>query len=114
MPVAVRVEDKEKYVLISLEGDGRLGWAQIGAIADDALKAISSKPVIYMRNPIKILGSVEISLMLRIQKKTKQHKVETCFCGIDSKAKEALKLAALDKLWSLYETLEEAEQHILS
>lgn len=114
MPVSMKAEDKERYVLLTLEGEGTPEWSDIDALAEPALKVISTKAIIYKRNPKIIAGSVEISLMLRIHKKAKQLGDEMCLCEIDKPFEEVLKLTALDQLWPTYATLEEAEQHIPS
>lgn len=64
--------------------------------------------VIVDLSEVEFFGSVFLSLLLRTWKSVFQHGGTMVLCGVSNRARELLKLTALDTLWAIYETREEA------
>jgi anti-sigma B factor antagonist len=57
---------------------------------------------------VKFFGSVFISFLLKCHMLAKRHGSEIVLAGASPRARELLHLTALDTLWALYDTLDEA------
>src|SRR5688572_15485293 len=73
-------------------------------------------PISRMKNPsvvidlseVEFFGSVFLSLLLRTWKSVFQNGGTMVLCGVSKRARELLKLTALDTLWAIYDTRDEA------
>jgi anti-anti-sigma factor len=72
------------------------------------LKTQSVPLVVFDLSEVKYFGSVFLALLLRCHKEVKLRGGELVICGASKTARELLKITALDTLWALYETREEA------
>ncbi len=57
---------------------------------------------------VKFFGSVFISFLLKCHMLAKRHGTEVVLAGASQRARELLHLTALDTLWALYDTQDEA------
>jgi anti-sigma B factor antagonist len=57
---------------------------------------------------VKFFGSVFISFLLKCHMLAKRHGTEIVLAGASPRARELLHLTALDTLWALYDSLDEA------
>ena len=57
---------------------------------------------------VRYFGSAFITLLLRLHLITKQQGSELILSGVNSRIRELLKTTALDTIWALYETRQEA------
>lgn len=64
--------------------------------------------VIVDLSEVEFFGSVFLSLLLRTWKSVFQHGGTMVLCGVSGRARELLKLTALDTLWAIYENRDEA------
>jgi anti-anti-sigma factor len=57
---------------------------------------------------VKFFGSVFISFLLKCHMLAKRHGTEVVLAGASQRARELLHLTALDTLWALYDSVDEA------
>jgi anti-anti-sigma factor len=62
---------------------------------------------------VSFFGSVFLSLLLRCHKQIKQQGGEMVLCGVSERARELLRLTALDTIWAIYDTREQAIQALV-
>lgn len=72
------------------------------------LKEQNVEVVIFDLSDVNYFGSVFLALLLRCHKLVKQRGGELVLCGASQMALELLRLTALDTLWAIYDTPEEA------
>ncbi|QDU59693.1 Anti-sigma-F factor antagonist RsfB [Planctomycetes bacterium Pan216] len=90
-----------------------LQWELIEEAADLVVAPISQMEVpmvVIDLSEVEFFGSVFLSLLLRTWKSVYQQGGTMVLCGVSQRARELLKLTALDTLWAIYETREEAMQ----
>lgn len=88
-----------------------LQWELIEQAADlvlAPLARIRSPLVIFDLSEVEFFGSVFLSLLLRTWKSVFQNGGTMVLCGVSARARELLKLTALDTLWAIYDSREEA------
>lgn len=88
-----------------------LQWELIEQASDLVLGPISRMEaplVIIDLSEVDYFGSVFLSLLLRTWKSVFQHGGTMVLCGVSKRARELLKLTALDTLWAIYDTRGEA------
>ena len=86
-------------------------WELIEQAADIVLSPLKQEPasgVIVDLSQVAYFGSVFLSLLLRCHKLVKQQGGEVVLCGASERAKELLRLTALDTLWAIYDRREQA------
>jgi anti-anti-sigma factor len=86
-------------------------WELIEQAADIVLSPLKQEPasgVIVDLSQVAYFGSVFLSLLLRCHKLIKQQGGEVVLCGASERAKELLRLTALDTLWAIYDKREQA------
>ena len=64
--------------------------------------------VIFDLSQVAYFGSVFLALLLRVQKLVKSRGGELVLCGPSEMARELLRVTALDTLWAIYDSREEA------
>ncbi|MGQ0637057.1 MAG: STAS domain-containing protein [Planctomycetaceae bacterium] len=72
------------------------------------LKKVSTPMVVVDLSEVKYFGSVFLSLLLRCHKYVKTRGGELVLCGPSPMARELLGITALDTLWAIYDTRQEA------
>ena len=88
-----------------------LNWELIESAASVVLqpiRTVSCPSVLFDLSQLKYLGSVFLSLMLRCYKQVKSRGGEMAICKANAMARELFTVTALDTLWPIYETREEA------
>lgn len=69
---------------------------------------LSSPLVVFDLSEVDFFGSVFLSLLLRTWKTVYQKGGTMVLCGVSDQARELLKLTALDTLWAIYDSRDEA------
>jgi anti-sigma B factor antagonist len=72
------------------------------------LKTHNSPMVVFDLGEVNYFGSVFLALLLRCHTAVKSRGGELVLCGASKMARELLKITALDTLWALYASKEEA------
>ncbi len=72
------------------------------------LRADKPTGLIFDLSQVDYVGSVFLSFLLRCHKRVKEHGCEVVVAGASARARELLHMTALDTLWALYATREEA------
>ncbi len=86
-------------------------WELIEQAAEIVLSPLKAEPatgVIVDLSQVSYFGSVFLSLLLRCHKLIKQQGGEMVLCGASERARELLRLTALDTIWAIYDTREQA------
>ena len=94
-----------------------LSWDLVEQAADLVMEPLSGQEapmVIVDLSSVGYFGSVFLALLLRCHKFVKKKGGELVLCGASDMALELLRITALDPLWALYDTREEAMQALLS
>lgn len=98
-------------VVIPAETVENLRWDLIEQAADVVMAPLRNAKVplvIFDLTQVKFFGSVFLSLLLRCHKFVKTRGGELVICGPGPLAKELLGVTALDTLWAIYDTRQEA------
>lgn len=88
-----------------------LRWDLIEQAADIVmapLKKVEVPMVVFDLSQVPFFGSVFLSLLLRCHKYVKSRGGELVLCGATPMARELLSITALDTLWAIYDTRQEA------
>src|SRR6266513_447130 len=72
------------------------------------LKADPPAGLIFDLSRVDYVGSVFLSFLLRCHKRVKEHGSEVVVAGASAAARDLLHITALDTLWALYNTRQEA------
>jgi len=98
-------------VIIPAKNVETLRWDLIEQAADivmSPLKKMDVPMVVVDLSDVQFFGSVFLSLLLRCHKFVKLRGGELVLCGASSMARELLSVTALDTLWAIYDTRQEA------
>lgn len=88
-----------------------LQWDLVESAADLVLNPIKEQDVplvVFNLSDVDFFGSVFLSLMLRCWKVVATRSGTMVLCGASTAARELLRLTALDTLWPIYDTVDEA------
>jgi anti-sigma B factor antagonist len=111
-PAFIQIERHGDVAIIVPTADVEaMQWDLIEQAADIVLQPLKKEPasgVIVDLSKVAYFGSVFLSLLLRCHKLVKQQGNEMVLCGASERARELLKLTALDTLWAIYNDREEA------
>lgn len=111
-PAFIQIERHGDVAIIVPNADVEaMQWDLIEQAADIVLQPLRKDPasgVIVDLSQVAYFGSVFLSLLLRCHKLVKQQGNEMVLCGASERAKELLKLTALDTLWAIYQDRGEA------
>lgn len=109
---AFRIERRgEVAVVIPSSEIETLQWELIEQAADlvlDPISRMNPPLVVWDLGEVEFFGSVFLSLLLRTWKAVAQHGGTMVLCRPSRRARELLKMTALDTLWAIYDTTEEA------
>lgn len=72
------------------------------------LSRMDTPLVVIDLSEVDYFGSVFLSLLLRTWKSVFQHGGTMVLCGVSKRARELLKVTALDTLWAIYDSRDEA------
>lgn len=81
---------------------------QAAEIVMSPLRSQDSPMVVVDLSEVSYFGSVFLALLLRCHTAVKSRGGELVLCGASKMARELLKITALDTLWAIYETKDEA------
>lgn len=113
----IQIERHGDYAVIVPTADVEsMQWDLIEHAADIVLQPLRKEPVanvIVDLSKVSYFGSVFLSLLLRLHKLVKQQGGETVLCGASERARELLKLTALDTLWAIYENRQKAIEAVV-
>lgn len=88
-----------------------LQWDLVESAADLVIEPIQQQSipmVLFDLSNVEFFGSVFLSLMLRCWKVVATRNGTMVLCGASDAARELLRLTALDTLWPIYDTADEA------
>src|SRR5438093_4866267 len=88
-----------------------LGWDLVEQAADVVLEPIKDQEsplVLFALDGVNYFGSVFLSLLLRCWKNVSTKGGMMVLSGVSPRARELLSVTALDTLWAIYDTDEEA------
>ena len=86
-------------------------WDLIEQAADVLMKPLSGEEapmVVFDLSEVRYFGSVFLQLLLRCHTRIKPKGGELVLCGLSDMARELLRITALDTLWAIYDTREQA------
>ena len=88
-----------------------LKWDLIEQVADIVMAPLREQEVpmvVFDLSEVSYFGSVFLALLLRCHKLVKYRGGELCLCGASDTATELLRITALDTLWAIYDSRDEA------
>jgi len=94
-----------------------LNWDLVEQAADLVMEPLADQEapmVVVDLSKVGYFGSVFLALLLRCHKFVKKEGGELVLCGASDMALELLRITALDTIWAIYKTREEAMQALLS
>ena len=94
-----------------------LNWDMVEQAADLVMEPLDGQEapmVIVDLSRVGYFGSVFLALLLRCHKFVKKKGGELVLCGASAMALELLRITALDTIWAIYTTRDEAMQALLS
>ena len=86
-------------------------WDLIEQAADIVMEPLREQDVpmvVFDLSDVGYFGSVFLALLLRCHKLVKTRGGELVVCGASDMAKELLRVTALDTLWAIYDTQDDA------
>lgn len=98
-------------VILPAESIEHLRWDLIESAAEavlQPLRGMETPIVVVDLSSVRYFGSVFLSLLLRCHKYVKERGGELVLCVPSPMARELLAVTALDTLWAIYDTREEA------
>ncbi|WP_459554906.1 STAS domain-containing protein [Lacunimicrobium album] len=102
-------------IIVPASNVEQMSWElieQAAGIVMSPLKEAEVPMVIFDLSEVKYFGSVFLALILRCHKFVKSRNGELVICGASKMARELLHITALDTLWAIYESREEALEAI--
>ena len=81
---------------------------QVAKIVLAPLRTDPPAALIFDLSRVDYVGSVFLSFLLRCHKRVKEHGSDVVVAGASPRARDLLHMTALDTLWALYDTREEA------
>ncbi len=98
-------------VIIPASNVESMQWDLIEQAAQIVMAPIREQEVpmvVFDLSEVSYFGSVFLALLLRCHKTVKSSGGELVLCGASKMAAELLRVTALDTLWAIYDTREEA------
>ena len=92
-----------------------LQWDLVEEAADVVMDPLATQEVpmvVFDLKRVSYFGSVFLALMLRCHKFLKKRGGELVLCEANEMARELLRITALDTIWAIYDTRQEAMQAI--
>ncbi len=105
--MSINIEEQENIVIARLMGDVDLGHAP--NIRKALLKVLENKkPLVIDLSTVSYIDSSGIACLVEALQNAKKHQLNFSLANISSKAMRVLQLARLDKVFTIYASLEEA------
>ncbi len=101
----------ETVVVVPASNVESMNWdliEQAATIVMAPLQELEVPMVIFDLSEVKYFGSVFLALILRCHKFVKSKGGELVICGASKLARELLHITALDTIWAIYDSREEA------
>ena len=98
-------------VITPADGIEEMRWdliEQAAEIVMEPLDGMSVPLIVFDLGHVGYFGSVFLALMLRCHKFVKSRGGEMVLCGASDTARELLRVTALDTIWAIYGTQDEA------
>ncbi len=98
-------------VVIPASNVEAMRWDLIEQAAEIVMEPIRQQEipmVVVDLSEVSYFGSVFLALLLRCHKSVRSRGGELVLCGANKMASELLRVTALDTLWAIYDTREEA------
>jgi anti-sigma B factor antagonist len=98
-------------VIIPANNVESMRWDLIEQAAEIVMSPLRNQEVpmvVFDLSDVSYFGSVFLALLLRCHKFVKSRGGELVLCGASKMASELLRVTALDTLWAIYDTREEA------
>lgn len=98
-------------VIIPAANVESMRWDLIEQAADVVMEPLRDQEVpmvVFDLSDVGYFGSVFLALLLRCHKFVKSRGGELVLCGASKMAAELLRVTALDTLWAIYDTREQA------
>lgn len=98
-------------VIIPAHNVESMSWdliEQAAEIVMAPLREIEVPMVVFDLSEVNYFGSVFLAMLLRCHKLVKSSGGELVLCGASKMASELLRITALDTLWAIYDTREDA------
>lgn len=92
-----------------------MSWDLIEQAAEIVMEPLTDQEVpmvVVDLSDVSYFGSVFLALLLRCHKYVKSRGGELVLCGASKMASELLRITALDTLWAIYDTKDEALEAI--
>jgi len=92
-----------------------LQWDLVERAADVVMEPLATQDVpmvVFDLSRVGYFGSVFLALILRCHKFLKRRGGELVLCGVNETARDLLKITALDTIWAIYDTRQEAMQAV--
>ncbi len=106
------LEKHGEALIVSPSGTAEsLEWQGIKQAANvvlDPLNEVEAPMVIFDLSSLSYFGSVFLALLLQCHKIVRSRGGEVVIAGLSDSARELLHITALDTLWAIYDTREEA------
>jgi anti-anti-sigma factor len=105
----------EALVVVASGGVESLKWEIVEQAADIVLEPIREQKapmVVFDLSEVSYFGSVFMALLVRCHKLVRMRGGVMVLCGVHQLARDLLHTTALDTLWALYDTREEALEAI--
>ena len=107
-----RIEWHSEVLIVIPGGDiESMKWDLIEQAAEVVMAPLEESDVplvVFDLSEVSYFGSVFLSLMLRCHKTVKPLGGELVLCGASDMAEELLRVTALDTLWAIYSSREQA------
>lgn len=98
-------------VIVPASNVESMSWDLIEQAAEIVMAPLNEQDVpmvVFDLSEVSYFGSVFLALLLRCHKLVKSRGGELVLCGASKMAAELLRVTALDTLWAIYDTREEA------
>jgi anti-anti-sigma factor len=111
-PAFIQIERHGDVAIIVPTADlEAMQWDLVQQAAEIVLHPLRKDPasgIIVDLSKVAYFGSVFVSLLLRCHNLAKEQGNEMVLCGASERARELLKLTALDTFWAIYNDRDEA------
>lgn len=105
--MSINIEEQDNIIVAKLKGDVDLAHAP--GIRKILLKTLEGKkPLVIDLSDVSYIDSSGIACLVEALQSAKKHKLDFSLAHISSKAMRVLQLARLDKVFTIYASLEEA------
>ena len=107
----------DTVVVIPASNVESMNWDLVEQAADLVMAPLKEQDVpmvVFDLSEVGYFGSVFLALLLRCHKFVKSHGGELVLCGASTMARELLRITALDTLWAIYDTREDALEALAS